>query len=158
FTLIEDDVEPFGIEVALLLREVVPGVDALQLEIEREFDRCRPLAGGRIGARGAQPQNCEQRGRPAKARHRFVLRWVQQQHALASKLHAKRCLVGLALSGKAAIASAMVTMITAIPQSVACYGSHCLVFDQRPLGAAHNVGLSLIEEFKRCASSTALMC
>ena len=82
FALIEDDVEAFGVEVALLLREVVPSVDALKLEIEREFDRCEPLAGGRIGADGCQLQKCEQHGCPVKARHRFSLRCVQLLHAV----------------------------------------------------------------------------
>jgi hypothetical protein len=49
-------------------------------------------------------------------------------------------LIGLALSNKATISSAIVTMITAI-----C-GSHCLVLDQRPLGAALDVGLFFIED------------
>jgi hypothetical protein len=49
-------------------------------------------------------------------------------------------LIGLALINKAAITSAIVTRITAI-----C-GSYCLVFDQRPLGAALDVGLSFIED------------
>jgi hypothetical protein len=136
FALVERDVEAFGLEVPLLLRHVVPGVDALQLEIEREFDRRRRLSGGRVGAGERQPQACEQaceqRGRAAKAGHGVVLGSGPLAAQLLSKLRAKACLVGLALSH---IVPAMAALTSAIRSFAACCGSHCLDFGQRPIRA-----------------------
>src|SRR5262249_46657641 len=61
-----------------------------------------------------------------------------------SKLRAKKCLVGLALSDKAAISSAVVTMMPAIRSLAKCCGGHCLVFDQSPLGSRSTSGSLLM--------------
>ena len=45
FALIDGDVELLGGEVALLLRPEIPGVDALELPVEREADLGRLLRG-----------------------------------------------------------------------------------------------------------------
>ena len=56
FALVDGDVEPFGLEVPFVGRPVVPGVDALELPVERELDL---LLRGR--GRERQHQACGER-------------------------------------------------------------------------------------------------
>jgi hypothetical protein len=52
--LVDRDVESLGFEITLVARDVVPGVDALELEVEGETDRRERLARGRKRKQGEQ--------------------------------------------------------------------------------------------------------
>src|SRR5205823_114519 len=67
FPLVDGDVEPFGFEVTLLARDVVPGVDALELEVEGETDRREGLARGRKHKERDEAK-CHAKGRDASGK------------------------------------------------------------------------------------------
>src|SRR4029077_19900370 len=60
--LVDRDVESLGFEITLVARDVVPGVDALELEVEGETDRRERLARGRKRKQGEQAK-CRTKGR-----------------------------------------------------------------------------------------------